>query len=280
MLRSAISGETGRENMSSDDQTDNIWESTGRRNDWVDLYAGSANLQAVEPMLDAAEVTAGTRLLDVGTGLSAIAVAEALKRGAVVTGSDVGASVVEWARRRLPDVPFEVADAADLPFDDASFDAVVCGFSIFAFENPDGAFAEMYRVLAPGGRFACTTWDFPVPGFNVFYDTMAIHIPEEPMLPGNNPLMNVSDRTVLDNVMRRAGFVDTRVDALPLVWRLNSPDQLFDALASLRNFESVDPQVMASFRADVAKASAAYKKGDFFVYPFPTLLMSGLKPTS
>jgi len=264
----------------SGSSNDNFWDTTGRRGNFVDLFEGSANHQAVAPMLDAARVTTGTRLLDVGTGLSAIAVGEALERGALPTGSDVGESIVERARQLYPDVPFQAADAADLPFDTASFDAVVCGFSIFAFADPDGAFREMYRVLVPGGRFACTTWDWPVAGFDVFYDAMAVHVPDMPMLPGVNPLMNVSDKTVLEGVMRRAGFASTRIEALPLVWELSSPDRLFDALASLRDLSSVEEEAMARFRADVAAASTPYKTRDVFAYPYPTLLMSGEKPGS
>ena len=188
----------------------NMWEQSAARNeDYLSLFKGSANFQAVEPMLNAGAVTEGSRVLDVGTGQYAIAVAAALRRGANVTGTDIGESIVALAREQFPGVEFEAADAAALPFDDASFDAVVCGFSIFAFAEPDRAFDEMHRVLVPGGKLACTTWDWPVAGFDVFHDAMAKHVPNEPILAGNAPLMNLSDRAVLDSVLRQAGFVDS-----------------------------------------------------------------------
>ena len=46
-----------------------------------------------------------------------------------------------------------------LPFDDASFDAVVCQFGVMFFPDKDGAFAEARRVLRPGGIFVFNAWD-------------------------------------------------------------------------------------------------------------------------
>ena len=256
----------------------NMWDTSAPGNrDYKSLFAGSANHQAVEPMLDAAAVSAGTRVLDVGTGLHAIAVAAALERGAIPAGSDVGENLISLNRREFPEVEFETADAADLPFADASFDAVVCGFSLFAFTAPEKAFEEANRVLAPGGKFACTTWDWPVPGFDVFHEAMAENVPDEAILPGNRPLRDVSDTAELNDYLLRAGFPETTVERLPLVWCLDSPDHLFDALASLRSFGGLDPQRLQAFRSDVAKASEIYKRDDRYEYPFPALLMSGTK---
>jgi SAM-dependent methyltransferase len=268
--------------MTDEDDADttpcNMWDQSAPQNcQSISLFAGSANIQAVEPMLDAAAVTSGTRMLDIGTGLHAIAVAAALNRGAKPTGTDIGARIVDLAREEYPEVRFETADAAALPFSDESFDAVVIGFSVFAFEAPDKAFVEAHRVLAPGGKFALTTWDWPIAGFDVFHDAMARHVPDEPILPGNRPLMNVSDRDVLIDAIRGAGFVETAIKPLPLIWELESSDQLFDALASLRDFTSVDEQTLQSFRLEVAKASAQYKRGNRYAYPFPALLLSGSK---
>jgi ubiquinone/menaquinone biosynthesis C-methylase UbiE len=259
-------------------QPKNMWDTSAPGNrDYMSLFKGSANHQAVEPMLDAAAVSVGTRMLDIGTGLHAIAVGAALQRGAVPTGSDVGENLIALTKEEFPGVEFKAADAADLPFADASFDAVVCGFSVFAFTDPEKAFEEAYRVLAPGGKIACTTWDWPVPGFDVFHEAMAEYVPDEPILPGNRPLMNVSDTVELNDYLLRAGFLETAVQRLPLVWLLDSPDHLFDALASLRSFEGLDPQTLQKFRSDVAKASAIYKRDDRYEYPFPALLMSGTK---
>ena len=128
-----------------------------------------------------------------------------------------------------------------------------------------------------GGRFAFTTWDWPVAGFDVFHDAMAIHVPDEPILAGNRPLMNVSDPDVFDGAMQRAGFTEITIERLPFVWELESSDQLFDALARLRDFGSIDQQTMEDFRKEVTALSRRYWEGNYYRYPFPALLVSGMR---
>ena len=88
----------------------NIWDRSAKLNSaYTKSWAGSANFQAVDPMLDAAQVANDTRMLDIGTGLNAIAVAAAIDRGAKPTGTDIGVAIVESAREQYPEVRFEVA---------------------------------------------------------------------------------------------------------------------------------------------------------------------------
>ena len=51
------------------------------------------------------------------------------------------------------------ADAMQLPFPDASFDAVVCQFGVMFFPDKARAFAEARRVLRPGGVYIFNVWD-------------------------------------------------------------------------------------------------------------------------
>jgi demethylmenaquinone methyltransferase/2-methoxy-6-polyprenyl-1,4-benzoquinol methylase len=67
------------------------------------------------------------------------------------TGIDYSAGMLAAARARSPLVR---GDAAALPFGDASFDGIVCGFALRNFVDLDRAFAECARVLRPGGRLA------------------------------------------------------------------------------------------------------------------------------
>lgn len=113
---------------------------------------------AVDPLLDAAAVRDGSRVLDVATGPGFVAEA-ALARGAAVTAVDQSAAMVEIAARALPDV--RQASAEDLGLPDASFDAVVAGFLLNHLARPEVGVAELVRVLAPGGRLALTVWDRP-----------------------------------------------------------------------------------------------------------------------
>src|SRR5262245_66677646 len=72
------------------------------------------------PLLDAAGVGAGSRVLDVGCGPGVVS-ALAARRGAAPTGADVAPGMVAEARRRNPGLPVVEADAVDLPCADGAF---------------------------------------------------------------------------------------------------------------------------------------------------------------
>lgn len=78
---------------------------------------------------------------------------------AEITATDLNPAMVERAAPRVPGATWEVADAARLPFPDAAFDRVVCGFGVMFLPDRPAAYAEVARVLEPGGRFLFTTWD-------------------------------------------------------------------------------------------------------------------------
>jgi ubiquinone/menaquinone biosynthesis C-methylase UbiE len=132
-------------------------------NEVAEEYARvSRNLtpQAAGPLLDAAQVTSGDRVLDVASGPGWVA-AEAAGRGADATGLDISASMVEGARRRHPTITFEVGSAEEMPFEDGSFDAVVSAFGMPHFADHAAVFAEVRRVLRPSGRLAVASWNPP-----------------------------------------------------------------------------------------------------------------------
>lgn len=118
-----------------------------------DLTRGS-----IPALLDAAAVTRGTELLDVGTGPGFVAL-EALQRGASVRAIDQSVEMVRIAR--LAGVDAQPADITDLPFADHTFDAVVAGYLLNHLPRPARAVGELARVLKPGGRLAVTIWDLP-----------------------------------------------------------------------------------------------------------------------
>jgi len=109
----------------------------------------------VAPLLDAAAVAAGKRVLDVACGPGHVAAAAAARR-AVAEGLDFSAAMVGVARNAYPEIAVTEGDAEDLPYADGAFDAVVSSFGIHHVPRPDAALAECRRVLAPGGRMLAT----------------------------------------------------------------------------------------------------------------------------
>jgi ubiquinone/menaquinone biosynthesis C-methylase UbiE len=104
--------------------------------------------------LQALELKAGDRLLDVGCGTGA-GVRAAAGRVERVVGVDLSPKMLAVARQRaagLPGVEFVEGDSEHLPFGDGDFTAVVCTTSLHHYPRPDAAAREIARVLAPGGR--------------------------------------------------------------------------------------------------------------------------------
>ena len=104
----------------------------------------------------------GQRVLDVAAGRGATACLLAAEFGAHVVGIDLGAASVERARvaaseQGLDDhVRFHLGDAEHLPFDDGTFDVVICECAWCTFPDKSGAAAEFARVLRPGGQVGIT----------------------------------------------------------------------------------------------------------------------------
>ncbi|MFV5995265.1 class I SAM-dependent methyltransferase [Streptomyces sp. NPDC056231] len=104
-------------------------------------------------MLALAGYVVGRQILDAGCGSGPLTAA-LRDRGAVVTGIDASAGMVELARRRLGDnVALCVADLRyRLPFADGAFDDVVASLVLHYLEDWGPTLAELRRVLRPGGR--------------------------------------------------------------------------------------------------------------------------------
>ncbi len=123
------------------------------------VAAGLADMH--DAVVDAVAAQPGERWLDVGGGTGEL-VLRAAATGAQLTGSDISETLVATARRQASergvDATFDVADAEQLPYDDASFDIV--SSSIGAIFAPDHArvASELARVCRPGGRLVMTTW--------------------------------------------------------------------------------------------------------------------------
>jgi SAM-dependent methyltransferase len=116
-----------------------------------------ATAHAIEPLLDAAGVVAGSRVLDVGCGLGDLAAAAAA-RGAAATGVDLAEGMLAAARARHPQLELVLADGEALPFEAGTFDATLAAFVVNHMPDPERGAAEMVRVTRPGGRVAVAMW--------------------------------------------------------------------------------------------------------------------------
>jgi ubiquinone/menaquinone biosynthesis C-methylase UbiE len=145
---------------------------------WADL-AEAHNQPLFEAVLDAAQVSPGTRLLDVGCG-SGLTLLLAQRRGAQPSGLDISPGLLQVARDRVPGADLREGDMEHLPFSDKAFDAVT-GVNAFQFAgDPRQALREAARVTRPGGLVVASLFAAPERSQGtVIHEAMSALIPPE-----------------------------------------------------------------------------------------------------
>jgi len=114
-------------------------------------------LDATEELVELCHINKDTYVLDVGCGVGATACYLAKRYGCKVVGTDISEKMIDWANRRAKRegvedrVEFRVADAQNLPFEDARFDVVICESVTTFIADKRRAVSEYVRVTKPGG---------------------------------------------------------------------------------------------------------------------------------
>jgi SAM-dependent methyltransferase len=128
-----------------------------------EIFLGRWTLRLAPLLLDFAQVAGAGRLIDVGCGTGSLARAMAARWPArPVIGVDRAAPYLAFANAqpRRDNLTFAEADAASLPYPDASFDGAVAQLVLNFVPDPAAALNEMKRVTVPGRHVAATVWDF------------------------------------------------------------------------------------------------------------------------
>ncbi|MEB0058342.1 MULTISPECIES: class I SAM-dependent methyltransferase [unclassified Variovorax] len=132
-----------------------------------------------EELAEACDLCTDERVLDVAAG-NGNATLAAARRGCKVTSTDYVASLLERGAERAKaerlDVAFQTADAEALPFEDASFDAVVSTFGVMFAPNHAQSASEMARVCRPGGRIGLANWT-PEGFIGQLFKVLGRHVP-------------------------------------------------------------------------------------------------------
>lgn len=104
-----------------------------------------------------------SRVLEIaaGTGAATRQLARELSASATIVATDLNQPMLDHAAAigTARAVAWRQADVMQLPFPDGSFDVVACQFGAMFFPDKPGAYAEIRRVLLPGGRFVFSVWD-------------------------------------------------------------------------------------------------------------------------
>ena len=239
---------------------------------------------ATARLLDAAQVRPGTTLLDVATGPGGLAV-EATRLGIICTGVDLSPGMIQLAKKSNPGIAFRVADVEDLPFADASFDAVVCNFGLGHFPWPETSVAESVRVLKPGGWIALSWWDDPskqrIQGlFREAITEIGAAAPAE--VPHGHAIYRFSDTHEFHNLLEKADLMDVSVESHQTTHLIADVDTLWrGGLGSFAVTASAiahqDAAKQAAIRAALERRAEAYRTADGLKVPVAFKIGAGRK---
>lgn len=154
-----------------------------------------------------------SRILEIaaGTGVVTRALASGLPESATIIATDLNQAMLDHASsvQMKRAVQWRQADALQLPFPDATFDAVVCQFGVMFFPDKSKAFSEARRVLKSGGVFLFNVWDRITE--NEFADTIEAAL--ESLFPDDPPRFlsrtpyGYHDRKIIERELASGGFV-------------------------------------------------------------------------
>jgi ubiquinone/menaquinone biosynthesis C-methylase UbiE len=216
-----------------------------------------------EQLCETADIQADWNVLDVATGSGNAAIAAA-RRGCKVVGVDYVPALLERGRIRAAaehlDVRFIEGDAEDLPFPNASFDAVLSIYGVMFAPNHERAASELVRVCRPGGRVALASWTpdaFIGETFRVFSRYL-------PPTPGLAPPVRWGDERYLESLF------GTEIESITnyrrtAVFRFRSAEENVDFFRTyygptLRAFESLDAPRQEALRNELLELARRYDR--------------------
>ncbi|MGF9758356.1 methyltransferase domain-containing protein [Microvirga sp. 0TCS3.31] len=161
-----------------------------------------------------------------GTGIVTCAMAKILPGDVEITATDLNQAMLDHAQSRLqaPNVRWLQADAQTLPFEDASFDAVVCQFGVMFFPDKLAGYREALRVLKPGGRFLFVVWNALDlnPVSRIVSEAVAKAFPDDPPRFFERVPFGYFDPNRIRGEVQQAGFENVDIDVVDKVSRAPS----------------------------------------------------------
>jgi len=238
---------------------------------------GSRSPSQAELATEFGRITRADHLLDLGCGPGILT--DALSRVAgEAEGVDFAANMIRVARRRFPDLRFQVANGEELPFGDSHFDVTVCNYTAHHFARPERVFREILRTLKPDGRVIVI---HPIQAgqmsWGSFAEALAEVLPPEE-LPGG-PLLATADPEDFERLLSHCGYSVVRAErrVKPLV--MPNIDQLWEAGFRIAGLQDQPPEIQDQIRTGTFARAAKFRESDgSYRFPDAVLVATAQKP--
>lgn len=252
------------------------------RTGWADPDVTDGYIRWFGPVVDrAAEahlkvLPGAARVLDLCCGQGTLT-ARLVATGHGVSGLDFSPDMLERAKTAAPGADLTEGDAQDLPYEDATFDAVVCNFGVMHIPDQPKALAEVARVLKPGGIFSMTSWVGPEASdaFRVVLGTVRANLPDGITPPPQPDLFLYGRPDEAEAALAASGLAVERQDVLPLAWEIEAPEDMLrifveGTVAARMMLSTLDEDGRQQVEESVAaKVEQAYSTGDGYRMPVP-----------
>lgn len=211
---------------------------------------------AADYLITLAKPRSGDRVLDVatGTGLVAIAAAQAIHPGGRVQAIDISTNMLDKAeanisKHALQNIDLHEMDAENLEFRSNYFDLITCSFGVFFFDNPAKAVKQWLRVLKPSGRivfssFAQNAFEPVMTLFREDIQSMGLNLPE-------TKWQQFTSRESCQSFLEEAGYTDAEITTKQMGYHLASEQDWWEIVwnSGLRGIvDLLTPGQLAEFR--------------------------------
>lgn len=234
----------------------------------------------------------GQAVLDLGcgTGYPAVLAAQAVGPAGRVVGLDLAEDMLEVARRKakalgLANAEFRSADVTALPFEAASFDAVLSRFCLMFLPDVQTAVAEIARVLKPGGHVAAAVWSSPDknPFIRASIDVIKTLTDVPTPAPDQPGIFRLARPGDLLGMMQRAGLTGLADEEVTAESPFASPqeylDHLLDIAAPIQNLlAKLDTARVEVAKEGIKRAAEQYRRGNGIAFPMAIRVVVARKP--
>jgi len=243
--------------------------------------------QFIDALLDASNVGKGMKVLDVACGPGLVS-EKIFQRKALPVGIDFSPEMINLAKQFYPHITFEEGDAQQLPFENASFDAVVMNFGMLHLPQPLQAMKEANRVLRKNGRFAFTVWAGAAksPASKVVNDAKEKYADMNVPMPAAPPYNFFENKEICKKYLSDAGFnPQTMLYKTKLVkWKVPTAGFFFEAElnAGVRNAAFLRQQsqkTLQKIKQAIEQGMQQFKKNGVYNLPFRGYIVSAEKTT-
>lgn len=253
-----------------------------------DRYLGTLFFQPyAEDIGDRLDVPANGSVLELacGTGIVTRVLRNQLPATVRLVATDLNEPMMRHAAGKFTKdeaIEWKQADATALPFEEQSFDAVVCQFGLMFFPDKAASAREALRVLKPGGVFLFNVWDAleENPLGRIPHETIATFFEKDPPMFYQVPF-GFHDAAEIRRLLEQAGFREVRID---VVDKLSGSTRAQDAATGLVEGTPVsiaiadrDASLFPQIVKAVADALEKYFGSDSFQAPLRAIVVEARK---